>query len=88
MNGLCDKLISDNDTENLPQKEIPLYMPKDRTKNYNMSYEGKCFEQYFRIAVTFWNIIKLNVVHKRMPSFGDSISLRFTIMCYSVKSFL
>ena len=63
-------------------------MPKDRTKNYNMSYEGKCFEQYFRIAVTFWNIIKLNVVHKRMPSFGDSISLRFTIMCYSVKSFL
>ena len=34
-----------------PQKEIPLYMPKDRTKQalkfseeqkYDMSYEGKC----------------------------------------------
>ena len=38
MNGLCDKLISDNDTENLPQKEIPLYMPKDKTKNYNICH--------------------------------------------------
>ena len=64
------------------------YMPKDRTKNYNMSYEGKCFEQYFRITVTFRNIIKLNVVHKRMPCFGDNISLSFTSMCYFVKSFL
>ena len=25
-------------------------MPKDRTKNYNMSYEGKCFEQKKKVS--------------------------------------
>ena len=34
----------------MPQKEIPLYMPKDKTKNYNMSYEGKCFEQKKKVS--------------------------------------
>ena len=62
MNGLCDKLISDNDAENMPQKEIPLYMPKDRTKNYNMSYEGKCFESGsllpFGISLNYMLFIK------------------------------
>ena len=56
-----------------PQKEIPLYMLKDRTKQalrfseeqkYDMLCEGKCLEQYFRITVAFWIIIKLNVVLK------------------------
>ena len=82
MNGLCDKLISDNDAENMPQKELPLYMPKDRTKQalefseeqkYDMLCEGKCLEQYFRITVAFWITIKLNVVHKAMPCFKVNI---------------
>ena len=66
MNGLCDKLISDNDAENMPQKEIPLYMPKDKTKNYNMSYEGKCFEQKKKVSfdenfrwIRLWSELKL-----------------------------